>query len=145
MRLQDHKGYLFTLSYYILALIVSYIVFLIFGWEYIHAPGFHHLTFLLFLIGGIVWSIINIIQLFRKKGSFYKESLIVHLVLFIGLIIWVIVAFIIVEYPKNEPNNSNSKSISLINSKDTSLLINEMNDTIYLQIKDSIYIDKRNK
>jgi hypothetical protein len=137
MKLQDHKGYIFTILYYLSALIVSYIVFLIFGWEYIHAPGFHHLTFLLFLIGGMVWSIFNIIQLFRRKGSFYKESLIVHVI--------ILIAFIMVEYPKQEPNTSSGNSITLINSKDTSLLINEMNDTIYLQIKDSIYIDKMNK
>jgi hypothetical protein len=145
MKLQDHKGYIFTILYYLSALIVSYIVFLIFGWEYIHAPGFHHLTFLLFLIGGMVWSIFNIIQLFRRKGSFYKESLIVHVIIFTGLIIWFLIAFIMVEYPKQEPNTSSGNSITLINSKDTSLLINEMNDTIYLQIKDSIYIDKMNK
>jgi len=145
MKLQNHKGYIFTILYYLSALIVSYIVFLIFGWEYIHAPGFHHLTFLLFLIGGMVWSIFNIIQLFRRKGSFYKESLIVHVIIFTGLIIWFLIAFIMVEYPKQEPNISSENSITLINLKDTSLLINEMNDTIYLQIKDSIYIDKMNK
>jgi hypothetical protein len=145
MRLRDHKGYIFTISYYLIGLISSYIVYLIFGWEYIHAPGFHHLTFLLFIIGGIVWSIIDIIQLFRKKGSFYKESIIVHLVLFTGLILWFLVAFIMVENPKQEPNNGNGNSVTLINSKDTSLLINEMNDTIYLEIKDSVYIDKMKK
>ena len=145
MRLRDHKGYIFTLSYYLISLIVSYIVFLIFGWEYIHSPGFHHLTFLLFLIGGLVWSIFNIIQLFRRKGSFYKESLIVHAIIFTGLTIWFLIAFIMVEYPKQEPNISSGNSITLKKSTDTSLLINELNDTIFLQIKDSIYIDKMNK
>jgi hypothetical protein len=50
-----------------------------------------------------------------------------------------------VENPKQEPNNGNGNSVTLINSKDTSLLINEMNDTIYLEIKDSVYIDKMKK
>ncbi len=94
---RDHKGYVFTVFYYLLGLIVSWIVLLIFGWEYAHAPGLHHFTFLLFLISGFLWSIIDIIQLSRRKGSFYKESLIVHLLLFAGFIIWFLTVFIKVQ------------------------------------------------
>jgi hypothetical protein len=145
MKLSNHKGLVFTLSYYLIGLLISYIVYLIFGWEYIHAPGFHHLTFILFLIGGLIWSFIDIIQLFRRKKRFYKESLIVHSIILGVLIIWIIIAFIIVETPKQNINMDDKSSITLINKKDTSLLINELNDTLYLKIKDSIYIDKMNK
>lgn len=145
MKLSNHKGLVFTLSYYLIGLLISYIVYLIFGWEYIHAPGFHHLTFILFLIGGLVWSFIDIILLFKRKKRFYKESLIVHSIILGVLFVWIIIAFLIVETPKQKINMDDKSSITLINKKDSSLLINELNDTLYLKIKDSIYIDKMNK
>lgn len=145
MKLRDHKGLIFTILYYLLGLLTSYIIYLIFGWEYMHSPGFHHLTFLLFLIGGFIWSFIDIILFFKKKASFYKESLIVHSVIFGGLLIWIIAAFIIVEFPMQDQKEENANSMILINRNDTSLLIDEKKDTIYLKINDSIYIDKLNK
>lgn len=144
MKLTKHKGFVFTILYYLISFLISYVIYLIFGWEYIHAPGFHHLTFLLFLIGGLLWSIFNIILFFKRKDLFYKESLIVHSIIFGGLIIWFLIAFIIVEIPKQELKIENKSSITLINKIDTSLLKNEMNDTLYLKIKDSIYVDKMN-
>ena len=145
MKLRNHKGLVFTISYYLIGLLISYIVYLVFGWEYIHAPGFHHLTFILFLIGGLIWGFINAILLFKRKEQFYKESLIVHSIIFGVLIIWFIIVFVFVETPKQELKMDDKSSMTLINKKDTSLLINELNDTLYLEIKDSIYIDKMNK
>jgi len=145
MKLSDHKGLIYTILYYLIGLLTSYIIYLIFGWEYIHSPGFHHLTFLLFLIGGFIWSLINIILFFKKKASFYKESLIVHSVIFGGILIWIIAAFISVESSMQNPTEENANSMILINRNDTSLLINEKKDTIYLKVNDSVYIDNLNK
>jgi hypothetical protein len=145
MKLSDHKGLIYTILYYLIGLLTSYIIYLIFGWEYIHSPGFHHLTFLLFLIIGFIWSLINIILFFKKKASFYKESLIVHSVIFGGILIWIIAAFISVESSMQNPTEENANSMILINRNDTSLLINEKKDTIYLKVNDSIYIDNLNK
>lgn len=145
MKLSNHKGLIYTVAYYLIGLLISYIVYLIFGWEYIHVPGIHHLTFVLFLIGGLIWGVINIILIFKRKKQFYKESLVVHSIIFGGLIIWILIAFRIVGTPEQNFEKENNSSMTLINKNDTSLLINGMNDTIYFKIKDSIYIDKLNK
>lgn len=126
--LSKHKGIVVTIVYYLFALLISYIVYLIFGWEYIHAPGFHHLTFILFLFGGLIWWIINIILFFIKKRVFYKQSMISHSVVFAGLI-----SSILLIVKTAEPtNDENMSAMTLTNKNDTSFLMMIMKMILYL-------------
>jgi hypothetical protein len=142
MKFRDHKGYFYTIIYYLFGFLLSYIIYLIFGWEYMHAPGLHHLTFILFLIGGIIWSLFDLILLIRKKAKFYKESLIVHSTIMVALIIWIFTAYFMVEIPNIKHDDVRNNSITLTKRNDTSISISAKNDTIYLKIKDSIYVDR---
>ena len=141
MNLKKHRGFIYTIIYYLIGLLTSYIVYLIFGWTYIHSPGFHHLTFIFFLIGSIIWSMANIITLIKRKSRFHKESLFVHSIVF-GVITIMILIVLNSEPQTKKTNNSRLNSITMTNKRDTSLLISDRNDTIYFKIKDSIYIDR---
>ncbi len=137
-----NKGLIYTVLYYLIGLFISYIIYLIYGWEYIHAPGYHHMTFILFLFGGVFWSLVNIIQIAKTKKRIHKQSLLIHGLIIGGIVSVLITTVKLSNIENHELNTNKDNSFATISKQDSSIIIVEKNDTIYWKIKDSVLIDK---
>ncbi len=146
MNIKKYKGLVYALTYYLIAFLISIIVYLLYGWTYIHGPGLHHLTFILFLFGGFIWNIYSAFKYFQNRHRFYKQLMSIHSLVVGGIIIVFLVAYF--QNNNYEPVNfmeNDMKSISIINKQDTSICINEKGDTIFLRIRDRVLIDEITK
>jgi hypothetical protein len=146
MNIKMYKGLIFALTYYLIAILISYVVYLKYGWTYIHAPGLHHLTFIFFLLGGFIWNIYCVFKYFQNRQKFHKQLMLIHSLVFGGIITVFLIAYF--QNNKHEPVNlmeNDMKSISIINKQDTSICITEKGDTIFLKIRDSVLIDEITK
>jgi len=87
------KGLLKGLLYYLIAAVVTLLVYRIFGWGYKHAPGYHHLTAFLFFLGGAGWVFHSCrLLLAGRKYQVNFGLLSVHVVFVLGIVVYVIIS-----------------------------------------------------
>lgn len=85
------KGLIKGIAYYVIGFISAYITYLLFGWEYKHAPALYHLVAGAFLLVGAVWSFYYFVLLltgFRAKVNF--GLLTVHITVILSLILYLL-------------------------------------------------------
>jgi membrane-bound ClpP family serine protease len=96
MRIEKHflAGIARGLAYYAGGFALVWITYLIFGWEYTHAPGLHHMVGLLVLVIGAILLIRRLIEVItnprnnRNKGALLIHGIaVVSFILFFKLII----------------------------------------------------------
>lgn len=141
------KGLMKGLLYYASGSILVYVVYLIFGWEYIHAPGFHHIIGFLFFVGGVVFLLRNLVFLVAgKREKIDFGFLLINVITLASVIIYFSVDIrnsnVADEY-KTDP-----KDIITINTRDSagaSSMVNGNGDTLYLRNDDSVLINKISK
>ena len=81
------KGVYSCLLFYGIGYGLASVLYLIFGYTYIHAPGIHHITILLTLIIGLSWLLVNIYALIKDKNAVLKDHIIANsIILFISLV-----------------------------------------------------------
>jgi len=135
-------GLLKTLAYYLGGFILARVTYLIFGWEYIHAPGLHHVIGFLFLLGGAAWLIYSIwLLLVGKKERINYGAVTVHLIAIIAVVGFI--AFTVKQENKKSIQTDPSE-ILIIDTKspDKSIITNGTGDTVYFKKRDSVLIDK---
>ena len=82
-------GILKGLGYYTIALGAYYITYAIFGWEYMHGPGFHHLIAFIFLICAFAWTVHKFILILLGKTQHINYGLFtVHVILLSSIILF---------------------------------------------------------
>ncbi|QEK52900.1 hypothetical protein FYC62_15390 [Pedobacter aquae] len=85
------RGLYRVLAYYFSGFIIAWLASVTFDWEYMHAPGIHHLIGFLFLLGGIISILYYIgLFLFRKKEKINLGALLVHLIVIIFVLMFII-------------------------------------------------------
>lgn len=92
------KGVFKGLVYYAIGFVVAWVTYIIFGWDYKHAPGLHHLVALLFLLGGAGWTLyyfVLILTGLKSKVNF--GVLAVHIVM-----VLIVVLFIVIDIRSEE-------------------------------------------
>lgn len=82
-------GVLRAVTYYTIGFAIVWATYLVFGWEYVHAPGLHHLVGLLVLVIGAILLIRRLMELFTNSGnSRNKGALLVHAVAVVVFILF---------------------------------------------------------
>ncbi|MCP2042641.1 hypothetical protein [Pontibacter sp. HSC-36F09] len=77
------------LAYYAGGVVLVWITYLLFGWEYAHAPGAHHMVGLLVLVIGAVLLIRRLIGVLAAPGDPHnKGALLVHALAVVGFILF---------------------------------------------------------
>ena len=140
------KGILKGLFYYLVGFLLAWVSYLVFGWEYIHAPGLHHLIGFLFLVGGVVYILFYIILMFlgqRSKVNF--GFFLIHLIAISSFIIYLIVSIYREDGVESVTNPKDIISITTNDSLGNSSIINGTGDTLYLRNHDSVLINKMNR
>jgi hypothetical protein len=141
------KGVLRAIAYYIIGFAIAWAAYIIFGWEYVHAPGIHHLIGLLVLVVGAILLIRRLIRLFKDSSdNLNKGSLLTHLLVVGGFVIY----FGVILKEVNEPDETDletlaeSETLFLDKNTKTIMIKNGVGDTVFLQVADSVLIDRMN-
>ena len=126
-------GLLKTIAYYLGGFILAWLTYLVFGWEYIHAPGLHHFIVFLFLLGGAAWLIYSVwLLLVGKKERINYGTLTVHLLTIISVIVYI--AFSVRRENKNS-FQPDPRDVLIIDTDtaNKSILKNRKGDTLYVK------------
>ncbi|MER2996696.1 hypothetical protein [Pontibacter populi] len=141
------KGGLRAAAYYVIGFAIAWAAYLIFGWEYIHAPGIHHLIGLLVLIIGVFLLIRRLVEFFKNSAnSSNKGALLIHFVVIGGFGIYFLIILNEVRKPYEPSEEALAEAEYLITDDKTESIIiqNGLGDTVFLQVADSVLIDKKN-
>lgn len=110
------NGLLKGLLYYALGFLATWLTYIIFGWDYKHAPGLHHIVGLLFLLGGAGWTFYYfILTLTGLKSRVNFGVLAVHVIILLTVVLYVVID---IRSEKVTEYKSNPADIITIN-KDT--------------------------
>jgi hypothetical protein len=142
------NGFKKALLYYVLAAILIFFAYAIFGWEYRHAPGLHHFVALLFLIGGIIWALYCFVSLLiRDKLKVNLGILTVHMIAILSVVLYVYIdikkANAVEAQPYPNPENIINIKKDTINK--IGIIVNGNGDTLFLRKGDSVLIDRMPK
>ena len=137
------KGIIKGLLYYGVGFLLAWVCYLIFGWEYIHAPGLHHLIGFLFLVGGLVFCLYYLILIVtRQREKVNYGFFLVHLTTLSSIIAYMIYSIYSVDKVESQTNPKNILTITKSDSLGNSSIIDGSGDTLYLRNDDTILIDK---
>jgi hypothetical protein len=141
------KGGLRAAANYVIGFAIAWAAYLIFGWEYIHAPGIHHLIGLLVLIIGVFLLIRRLVGFFKNSSnSLNKGALLIHFVVIGGFGIYFLIFLNEVRKPNVPSEEELAEAEYLTTDENTESIIiqNGLGDTVFLQVDDSVLIDKKN-
>jgi hypothetical protein len=136
------KGIFKGLLYYAIGFILAWLTYLIFGWEYKHAPGLHHIIGILFLLGGAGWTLYNFVLLMTGlKSKVNFGILTIHITTIFAVVLFIAISISTddVTETKTDP-----KSIITINKNDRSneaSIVDGNGDTLFSKKGDTILID----
>lgn len=141
------KGGLRAAAYYAIGFAIAWATYLFFGWEYIHAPGIHHLIGLLVLIIGVVLLIRRLVEFFKNStNSLNKGALLIHFIVIggFGIYFWIILNEASKPYEPSEEELAEAEYLTTDENTESIIIQNGLGDTVFLQVADSILIDKKN-
>lgn len=143
MKTNFTKGLLKGLAYYAIGFLTSWLTYTIFGWNYRHAPGLHHIVALLFLLGGAGWTLYYfVLTLTGLKSKVNFGVFAVHIVTILTVVLYLVIDIRnenVTEY-KTEP--ADIITINKDSTTKTSSIVNGNGDTLNSLKGDSVLIDK---
>lgn len=92
MKTNFTKGLLKGLAYYAIGFVTAWLTYSLFGWNYKHAPGLHHIVAFLFLLGGAGWTLyyfVLILTGLKSKVNF--GVLAVHIVIILTVVLYLVI------------------------------------------------------
>ncbi|PVY44077.1 hypothetical protein [Pontibacter virosus] len=129
------------LAYYAGGTALVWLTYLLFGWEYAHAPAAYHLVGLLVLVIGAVLLIRRLISVFTTPADAHnKGALLVHTLAVVGFILFFKLIILNGALKRDTGDFETSEALSLDHKAQTVLLTNKRQDTLYYQSADSVYV-----
>ena len=131
------NGFLKASIYYLVGFALAGLAYWVFGWEYIHAPGAHHLIIFLTFVGGFIWFLRTLHRFyFGHWDKSVRQIMIVTLsmsVLFTAFILHLI------YLPAEHEQPAQDKSLIEVAGDTTTLRRNGA--LIYYKVKDSVFFN----
>ncbi|MDO6389241.1 hypothetical protein Q4E40_03810 [Pontibacter sp. BT731] len=130
------------LAYYAGGGALVWLTFLLFGWEYAHAPGAHHMMGLLVLVIGAVLLIRRLIGVLATPADMHnKGALLVHALAVVGFILFFKLIILNGALKRDTGDPIASEALTLDRHARTLPLPNKVQDTLFLQVADSVYVN----
>ena len=143
MKTNFTKGLLKGLAYYAIGFLTAWLTYTIFGWNYRHAPGLHHIVALLFLLGGACWTLyyfVLILTGLKSKVNFGVFA--VHIVTILTVVLYVVIDIRSENATEYKTEPADIITINKDSTTKTSSIVNGNGDTLYSLKGDSVLIDK---
>ena len=136
-------GFIRGLLYYAIGLVAAWLTYIIFGWEYAHGPGLHHIVAVLFLLSGAVWTVYYFILILTGLISKVNFGLFaVHVVMLLTVVLYVVIGIRSEEMSEYKSNPEDIITINRDTATKTASVVNGYGDTVFLMRKDSVLIDR---
>jgi hypothetical protein len=137
------KGIFKGLTYYVIGFLAAWVTYIIFGWDYKHAPGLHHVIALLFLLGGAGWTLYYfILTLTGLKSKVNFGLLTVHIVIILIVVLYLVIDIRSEDVAKYETDPADIITIRKDTATNTASIVKGNGDTLYSLKGDSVLIDK---
>jgi hypothetical protein len=137
------NGLIKGLAYYAIGVVAVWLTYTIFGWEYKHAPGLHHIIALLFLLGGAGWTLYCfILTLTGLKSRVNFGILTVHFIAILIVVLYVVIDIRSENVTEYKTDPADIITINKDTTNNTASIVNGNGDTLYSQKDDSVLIDK---
>lgn len=137
------KGIVSAVAYYAAGALLAFIVYLVLGRSYQHAPALHHIILFALWLGGCAWALFSIINRFLGKNVAYNRgAALAHIVVCSAAFVVVYQDIRLEE--REEAGGINQSSITTEFSGDTTIVRHHGN-IVYIKIGDSVYIDELSK
>lgn len=131
MKTKFTNGLLKGLLYYALGFVAAWLTYIIFGWEYKHAPGLHHIVGLLFLLGGAGWTFYYfILALSGLKSRVNLGVLAVHVIILLAVVLYVVIDIRSEKVMEYKSNPADIITINKDTATKTASIINGYGDTL---------------
>ena len=135
------KGILQALLIYFIGFGTAWLIYLIYGHPYIHAPGFHHLMIGLTLFVGFFWMLSAIFYFFfKKKSTKLKSFIISNLIILFCFIFYLTYTLLEVNNNDRLKDNHSKNEIKMESKGDTTYVYHNKN-IVYIKVKDSILLN----
>lgn len=132
------------LAYYGIGFLLVWGTYLVFGWEYVHAPGLHHMVGLLVLVIGAVMLIRRIIGAFSEpRNSRNTGTMLVHAFAILSFILYFKLDILHGAIKRDTGDPLPAETLTLDRNTQIVLLTNHLQDTLYYQVADSVHVDLR--
>lgn len=139
------KGIIKGLVYYAIGFVTAWLAYIIFGWNYKHAPGIHHIVALLFLLGGAGWALYYFVQtLTGLKSKVNFGVFVVHIVVILTVVLYFVIDIRSEDVTEYETNPADIIIINKDTVTKTSSIVNGKGDTLYSLKGGYVLIDKIN-
>ncbi len=143
MKTNFTKGLLIGLIYYAIGVVAAWLTYIIFGWTYRHAPGFHHIVAILFLLGGAGWTLYYLVLLLTGLKSRVNFGILaIHIFVIIAVVLYVIIDIRGEDVTEYKTDPADIITINKDKLTNTSSIVNGNGDTLYSMKNDSVLIDK---
>ncbi|NBP67138.1 MAG: hypothetical protein EBU52_00175 [Cytophagia bacterium] len=134
-----NKGFLKSILYYSIGLVLAGLSYWILGHPYIHAPGLHHIIILLTFIGGLLWLIVATTQYFTgRRTEKLKGIIYTKLAMSLGFILFMV--YIIRETTDNSGFKKKEDEITIEESGDTTTMYHD-GSPVYVKVRDSVLLN----
>ncbi len=132
------------LTYYGIGTLLVWVTYLVFGWEYIHAPGLHHMVGLLVLIIGAVMLIRRIIGAFSEsRNSRNTGTMLVHALALLSFIFYLKLDMLHGAIKRDTGDPLPAETVTADRNSQTLLLTNYLQDSLDHPVADSVHVDLR--
>lgn len=137
------KGILKGLAYYAIAFVTAWLTYIIFGWDYKHAPGLHHIVAFLFLLGGAGYTFYYFVLILTGLKSKVNLGLFaVHIVIILTVVLYITVSIRSEDVTEYITNTNRIITINKDQATNTSSIVNGNGDTLYALKGNSIFTNK---
>jgi divalent metal cation (Fe/Co/Zn/Cd) transporter len=137
------KGLLKGFAYYAIGFVIASLTYLLFGWNYKHAPGLHHIVAFLFLLGGAGWILYYFFLIFSGQNSKVNFAVFaVHLVVILAVILYFVIDIRSEDVTQYKTDPADIITIKKDTATKISSIVNGNGDTLYAVKGDSVLIDK---
>lgn len=137
------KGVKKPFIYYTTGFGLAYLSYFIFGHQYSHGPGLHHLIAFFVLFGGLLWGAYNFVRIIgNRKDRTNLASLLINLFVVISVLIYLIILDNSKSGEDASPNKEDIITIYRDSSTKSSTVVNGLGDTLLFKVGDSVIIDK---
>lgn len=84
------KGLIDLLRYYSTGIGLIYLIYVIFGHSYIHAPAPYHFTIIIMYFTTLIWLIVTMNSFFikKRKNDYLKTVIAINSAVIVGFTLW---------------------------------------------------------
>jgi hypothetical protein len=140
---QFSKGLIKAAIYYLVAVLVTWLTYKVWGHDYIHGPGLHHIVGFLALVGGVFWIVAGAAELFlNRQNKRNIGTLTVNVVVIASVVTYFMISFNEETGSSIQENKADMLTITVDSVTNSISAVDGLGDTVMHKVGDSTLVNK---